>query len=49
MPDLGKYSDAVLSAYAVSIAMIVFLVGMSLIRSRRVKRALAEAEARRTS
>ncbi|WP_397542224.1 heme exporter protein CcmD [Roseovarius salis] len=44
MPDLGKYAEAVLSSYAVSIALIVALVGMSLLRSRRVKAQLDEVE-----
>ena len=36
MPDLGKYADAVLSAYAVSIVLLVAIVGMSLWRGKRV-------------
>jgi heme exporter protein D len=47
MVDLGKYADAVLSAYAVSIALIIALVVWTLWRSRKVKAALAEVEARR--
>jgi heme exporter protein D len=47
MPDLGKYADAVLSSYAVSIALLVVLVAASLIRSRRVKSDLDKIEARR--
>ena len=44
MPDLGKYAFEVLTAYAASIAVLVVLVGLSLRRSRRVKRMLEEIE-----
>lgn len=44
MPELGKYAETVLSAYAVSIALIVGLVLVSLIRARKVKRQLQEVE-----
>lgn len=44
MPDLGKYADAVLSAYAVSILLIVALVGLSLVRARRVRAQLEKVE-----
>ena len=44
MPDLGKYSDTVLSAYAVSLALIVVLVLISLRRSKRVKAELEAVE-----
>ena len=44
MPDLGKYAFEVLTAYAASIAMLVVLVGLSVRRSRRVKRMLEEIE-----
>ncbi|WP_375691491.1 heme exporter protein CcmD [Pseudooceanicola sp. LIPI14-2-Ac024] len=47
MPDLGKYADTVLSAYAVSIALLVVLVAVSVWRARRVKAALEKVEARR--
>jgi heme exporter protein D len=48
MPDLGKYADAVLSAYAVSLLLMAGIVLVSLWRARAVKRELetAEAEAR---
>lgn len=46
MPDLGKYGDTVLSAYGVSIALLLVLVGLSLWRGRRIRGALAEVEAR---
>ena len=44
MPDLGKYAFEVITAYAASIAVLVVLVGLSLRRSRRVKRMLEEVE-----
>jgi heme exporter protein D len=46
MPELGKYADAVLGSYAASIALILVVVGWSLWRGARVRRALAEVEAR---
>ncbi|WP_022704766.1 heme exporter protein CcmD [Pseudorhodobacter ferrugineus] len=46
MPELGKYAGAVLGSYAASIALIVVIVGWSLWRAAKVKRALAEVEAR---
>lgn len=46
MPDLGKYADTVLAAYAVSTVLIVVLVAASLWRSRAVKRQLQAAEQR---
>ena len=44
MPDLGEYAVEVLSAYAVSIALLVILVGLSWRRYVRVRAALAEVE-----
>ncbi|WP_299733205.1 heme exporter protein CcmD [uncultured Tateyamaria sp.] len=46
IPDLGKYADAVLSAYAVSIALLVGIVALSLWRGRRVRAQMVEAEKR---
>ncbi|SEN02467.1 heme exporter protein D [Pseudorhodobacter antarcticus] len=46
MPDLGKYADAVLGSYAVSLGLIAALVGFSLWQGVRMRRALAVAEAR---
>jgi len=46
MPELGKYAFAVLGAYGVSLGLIAALVGLTLWRGARVKRALAEVEAR---
>lgn len=46
MPDLGKYADAVLSAYGVSIVLLVLLVVLSLRQGRRARRALQDVEKR---
>jgi heme exporter protein D len=46
LPDLGKYSFAVLGSYAATVVLIVVLVAMSFRQRARVKRALAEVEAR---
>lgn len=37
MPDLGKYAEAVLSAYAVSTVLLVLLVVLSWRRSIKVR------------
>lgn len=44
MPDLGKYADTVLSAYAVTIVLILGLVAVSMLRARKVKKQLQEIE-----
>ena len=44
MPDLGKYAEAVLSAYAVSVVLIVALVAVSILRARKVKAQLEAVE-----
>jgi len=44
MPDLGKYAEAVLSSYAVSIALIAGLIVVSVMRANRVKKQLQEIE-----
>jgi heme exporter protein D len=46
IPDLGKYQTEVLSAYAVSIVLIVALVAISVVRSRKARAALEEVEQR---
>ncbi len=46
MPDLGKYAVEVGLAYGVSLALLIGLVWISAIQSRRAKRDLDEAEAR---
>ena len=49
MPDLGKYADAVLRAYAVSLLLLAGILVLSLWRSRRVKAELEVLEERRKS
>ncbi|WP_338548404.1 heme exporter protein CcmD [Roseovarius phycicola] len=44
IPDLGKYSDAVLSAYAVSLLLLMLLVIVSWRRAGKVKKDLEEIE-----
>lgn len=46
MPDLGKYADAVLSSYAVSILLILALVAFSVMRARKVRAQLEDVERR---
>lgn len=46
MMELGKYVAAVIGSYAISIALIAALVALSIWKSARVKRALADVEAR---
>lgn len=46
MPDLGKYANAVLSSYAVSIALILLIVVVSVMRARKVRAQLDEVEKR---
>ncbi|MEL7166790.1 MAG: heme exporter protein CcmD [Pseudomonadota bacterium] len=47
MPDLGKYAEAVLWAYGVSLLMIAAIVVLSLWRGRRVRAEMEEMEHRR--
>ena len=49
MPELGKYAGAVLSSYAVSLALLALLVAFSLLRARKVKSELDEIEIRSKS
>ncbi len=46
MLDLGKYAVPVIGSYAASLGLIVVLVVQSLWRNARMKRALAQIEAR---
>jgi heme exporter protein D len=46
MPDLGKYAVEVLASYAASIALIATLIVLSFWQRAKVKRSLAEVEAR---
>ena len=46
MPDLGKYADAVLSAYAVSLLLIVVLVWWSVRAAKKARAELDDVEGR---
>ena len=46
MPELGKYADTVMSAYAAAILPLVLVVLVSLWRGRRVRAELARIERR---
>ncbi|MBY6134848.1 heme exporter protein CcmD [Nocardioides marinus] len=46
MPDLGKYADAVLSAYAASLVLLVALVLVTLWRGRKVRREMENLQSR---
>ncbi|NEX44844.1 heme exporter protein CcmD [Pseudotabrizicola algicola] len=46
MPDLGRYAVAVLSSYGATLALLAALLALTVWRGRRVKRQLAEVEAR---
>lgn len=46
MPELGKYAFAVLASYGASLVLLVAVVALSVWQGGRVKRALAEVEAR---
>ena len=45
-PDLGKYAVEVVSAYAVSLGLLLALIAVSVMRARRIKADLEAAEAR---
>ncbi len=44
MPDLGKYAEAVLSSYAISLVLLAAIVVLSLRRAKKVKKDLQEIE-----
>jgi len=46
MPDLGKYADAVLSAYGASLALLAAIVVLTLWRGRRVRAEMRDVETR---
>lgn len=46
IPDLGKYTVTVLGSYGATIVLLVGLVVVTLLRGRRVKRALDAQEER---
>lgn len=45
MPELGKYATEVLSAYAVSLLLLVGIVVLSVISARRARAVLKAVEA----
>jgi len=47
MPDLGKYQNEVLASYAVTLLLLLGLLGLSWIKGRRIAKALREVEERR--
>ncbi|MBW4708489.1 heme exporter protein CcmD [Roseobacter sp. YSTF-M11] len=47
MPDLGKYADAVLSAYGVSSLLLLLLVVFTLRKGRAARAALEAVEKRK--
>ncbi len=49
MPDLGKYADTVLAAYAVSLGLLAVLVIASLLKGRRVRAEMKAVEARKNA
>ncbi len=46
MPDLGKYAETVLSAYATSIVLLVVLVAFSILRGRKIRAEIDRVEQR---
>ena len=46
IPDLGKYQDAVLSAYGLSLLCLAAIIFVSVWRARVVKRDLEQIERR---
>ncbi len=46
MPDLGKYAVPVLGSYGATLVLLAVLIGVSVWRAARVRRAMAAAEAR---
>lgn len=47
MPELGKYAGAILSAFGITLAVLLVVVVMSWLQARKAKRGLDEIEARR--
>ncbi|SDW26205.1 heme exporter protein D [Ruegeria halocynthiae] len=46
IPELGKYADTVLSAYAASILLLFALVVFSILRGRKVRAEMEKIEQR---
>jgi heme exporter protein D len=47
MPDLGDYAVEVLSAYAVTLVLLVALIAISVLRARKIRASLAKIDAQR--
>ncbi|WP_299076217.1 heme exporter protein CcmD [uncultured Ruegeria sp.] len=48
IPDLGKYTDTVLTSYAVSIVLLAALIVFSVLRGRKVRAEMEKVEQRMT-
>lgn len=46
MPDLGKYAETVLMAYAASIVLLIALIVLSIWRGRRMRAEMKQLEQR---
>ena len=46
MVELGKYANAVISAWVISLGLLALLIVVTWLQGRRAKRELAAAEAR---
>ena len=46
MSDLGKYADTVLTAYGASLALLLVLLVLTLLRGRRVRAEMKRIEQR---
>ncbi len=46
MPDLGKYAETVLAAYAASILLLVVLIAFSILRGRKIRAEMDRVEQR---
>ena len=46
MVDLGRYAVEVLLAYAVTLGLLAWIVFVSVLRSRKIRKLLEEAEGR---
>ncbi|WP_170564698.1 heme exporter protein CcmD [Ruegeria atlantica] len=46
IPDLGKYADAVLWSYAVSLGLLIALFVLSVMRGRKVRAEMEKVENR---
>ncbi|MCY4300688.1 MAG: heme exporter protein CcmD [Aestuariivita sp.] len=47
MPDLGKYTDVVLSAYGASVVLLTMIVVVSVLRGRKIRADMHRMESKR--